>query len=70
MELTCDPGFKNQPSCCLFRTFTFAGKPNKLRRTMVFSKQLGGLLSIETSVYAGLRSWLGRFEPARDYNVG
>ena len=70
MELTCDPGFRNQPSCCLFRNFTFAGKPNKLRRTMEFSKQLGGLLSLETGVSSGLRSWLGRSEATRDYNVG
>ena len=28
MELTCDSGLRNQPSCCLFRTTASAGRPS------------------------------------------
>ena len=33
VELTCDSGFRNQPSCCLFRTTAFAGVPSNWRET-------------------------------------
>ena len=47
VELTCDSGFRNQPSCCLFRTIASAGRPSNWRETT-------GALSLGTSVFAGL----------------
>ena len=47
VELTCDSGFRNQSSCCLFRITASAGRPSNWRETM-------GALSLGTGVFAGL----------------
>ena len=33
VELTCDSGFRNQSSCCLFQTIASAGRPSNWRET-------------------------------------
>ena len=48
MELTCDPGFRNQPSCCLFWTIASARRPINWRETT-------RSLSLEIGVSTGLR---------------
>ena len=48
MELTCDPGFRNQPSCCLFWTIASARRPSYWRETT-------RSLSLEIGVSTGLR---------------
>ena len=50
------PGFRNQPSCCLFRTSAFVVRPSNWRETIRSSKQLRGLPSLETAMSARLRS--------------
>ena len=47
VELTCDPGFRNQSSCCLFRTTTSARRQSNWRETI-------GALRLGTSVSTGL----------------
>ena len=47
MELTCDFGLRNQPSCCLFRTTASAGRPSNWRETT-------GALRLGTGVSTGL----------------
>jgi len=56
MELTCDPGFRIQPSFYLFQISTSIGRPSNWRVTMGFPKQLGGSLILETGDSIGLRS--------------
>ena len=48
MELTCDPGFRNRPSCCLFWTIASTRRPINWRETM-------RSLSLEIGVSTGLR---------------
>ena len=47
MELTCDSGLRNQPSCYLFRTTASAGRPSNWRETT-------GALRLGAGVFAGL----------------
>ena len=47
VELTCDFGFRNQPSCYLFRTTTSAGRPSNWRETI-------GALRLGIGVSVGL----------------
>ena len=57
MELTCDFGFRNQPSCYLFRTTASAGRPSNWRETT-------GALSLGIDVFAGL-GFLGQPSPRK-----
>ena len=57
MELTCDPGFRNQPSCYLFQTAASARRPSNWR-------EITGALSLEIGVSTGLRC-LGQPSPRK-----
>ena len=57
MELACDSGLRNQPSCYLFQTTASAGRPSNWRETT-------GALSLRAGVSIGLR-FPGQLSPRK-----